>query len=274
MKIKLIALDLDGTLLNNKKQLSKQNLEAMTACIERGIYVVPATGRTVEGIPEAFKGLPGVRYAITLNGGSVIDIETKQIIAERKLDNQKTLELLDIISEYHVMYDVYIDGRGISEERFYYHLDEFGVSPELQELVKTTRRVKPSIKEHVRETGVPVEKINLYFNNLEDRKRLREVLIQDPNIIVTSSLENNLEINALGATKGQGLLRLASHLGVGIDETMACGDGENDVTMIQTAGIGVAMANGDEELKAIADFVTASNEEDGVAQAIRRFALI
>lgn len=273
MNIKLIALDLDGTLLDGKKNLSKKNLEALTECIARGIHIVPATGRTLEGIPKEFKELPGVRYAITLNGGIVIDNETKRVIDERKLDYQKTLELLDIVSEYHVMYDVYIDGMGISEERFYNHLDEYGISPEIQKLVKATRRVKPSIKEYVRECGVPIEKINLYFDNLHDREELREILSRHNDVIITSSIENNLEINALGATKGEGLFRLTSYLNIGIDETMACGDGENDLTMIQTAGMGVAMANGEESLRAIADYVTASNEEDGVAQAIWRFAL-
>lgn len=273
MGIKLVALDLDGTLLDSKKHLSARNRRALEACVEKGIYVVPATGRTVLGIPEELKAMPGIRYAITLNGGVLIDMAKNRVIDERKLDCQATLEILEVVSGFHVMYDAYIEGMGISESRFYDHLDEYNIPEEIQKLVRITRTVVPNIEDHIRQSDVPVEKINLYCSSLKDRETIRTLLAERNDIIISSSLENNLEINALGATKGQGIRRLADHLGLGIEETMACGDGENDLTMIQMAGIGVAMANGEEALKTLADYVTATNDEDGVAQAIERFAL-
>lgn len=273
MGIKLVALDLDGTLLDSKKHLSVRNRRALEACVEKGIYVVPATGRTVLGIPEELKAMPGIRYAITLNGGVLIDMAKNRVIDERKLDCQATLEILEVVSGFHVMYDAYIEGLGISESRFYDHLDEYNIPEEIQKLVRITRTVVPNIEDHIRQSDVPVEKINLYCSSLKDRETIRTLLAERNDIIISSSLENNLEINALGATKGQGIRRLADHLGLGIEETMACGDGENDLTMIQMAGIGVAMANGEEALKTLADYVTATNDEDGVAQAIERFAL-
>lgn len=274
MSIKLVALDLDGTLLNGKSQLSSRNKKALEECIKKGIFVVPATGRTILGIPEELKQMPGVRYAITLNGGVLYDLKESCALDERKLDYQSTLDILDVVSEYHVMYDAYIEGMGISESRFYDYLGEYNISPEIQKLVKLTRRVVPDIKEHIRQRAVPVEKINLYFSNLADRETIRERLSERNDIVISSSFENNLEINAVGGTKGEGLRRLAKCLGLQIEETMACGDGENDLSMIQTAGIGVAMANGREALKELADYVTATNDEDGVAQAIERFALL
>lgn len=92
-------------------------------------------------------------------------------------------------------------------------------------------------------------------------------------MIVSSSLDNNLEINAPGATKGEAILRLAGHLGLCREQTMGFGDGENDMTMIRTAGIGVAMGNAVEALKAEADYVTVTNDEDGVADAIEKLVL-
>lgn len=273
MGIKLVALDLDGTLLDSKKHLSARNRRALEECVEKGIYVVPATGRTVLGIPEELKAMPGIRYAITLNGGVLIDMAKNRVIDERKLDCQAALEILEVVSGFHVMYDAYIEGMGISESRFYDHLDEYNIPEEIQKLVRITRMVVPNIEDHIRQSDVPVEKINLYCSSLKDRETIRTLLAERNDIIISSSLENNLEINALGATKGQGIRRLADHLGLGIEETMACGDGENDLTMIQMAGIGVAMANGEEALKTLADYVTATNDEDGVAQAIERFAL-
>lgn len=273
MNIKLVALDLDGTLLDSRKNLSARNLQTLKACISKGIYVVPATGRTIMGIPEELKQLPGIRYAITLNGGVLMDLKENRSVDERKLDYGAALEILDVVRNFHVMYDAYIDGIGISESRFYDHMDEYCIPEVIQNLVRLTRNVVPNIEDYIRRSAVPVEKINLYCSSLDDRKTIRELLSDRKDIIITSSLENNLEINALGATKGEGLSRLAEHLGLKIEETMACGDGENDLTMIQTAGIGVAMANGEEELKKLADYITAANDEDGVAMAIEKFAL-
>lgn len=273
MNIKLIAFDLDGTLLDSKKNVSARNIKALAECVNRGVHLVPATGRTFVGIPEEVKSLPGIRYAITLNGGVVLDMKESTAIYERKLSNSLALEILDIVSEYHAMYDAFIDGMGISEPRFYDHLDDYHIPKEIQKLVRITRSVVPEIKAYVRECASPVEKINLYFDNLRESETVRCNLDSRTDVIVSSSVENNLEINVAGATKGEGLMCLASHLGLTREETMACGDGENDFNMIQMAGVGVAMENGHEKLKLLANYVTESNDKDGVAKAIERFIL-
>ncbi len=273
MNIKLIALDLDGTLLNSKKEISQRNFQVLNRCCQNGIWVVPCTGRSVSGIPQEMIGIPGVRYAITTNGAVIVDMTQKKIIGTCLLPCEQALELLRFVDSYDVMYDPYINGRGITEARFYENLTEYGLSLELQELVRRTRDVHPNILEFVENNGKPVEKINLYFSNMEERAKLRAELEKRADILVTSSLPNNLEINAHGATKGAALLRLASHLGLESGQTMAFGDGENDFSMIQAAGIGVAMKNGREELIAAADYITDTNDEDGVAAAIDKFVL-
>lgn len=273
MNIKLIALDLDGTLLNSKKQLSEGNRIAISSCIQKGILIVPCTGRTVLGIPEVVKRIPGVRYAITTNGAVIEDMEENKLIDSRLLSNELAMELLRLIDSYPVMYDPYIDRRGVSEPRFFEHLSEYGLRPEIQTLIRQTRDVYPNIIEFVEKSQKSVEKINLFFRDMEERYRLRAVLEKREDILVTSSMELNLEINAVGATKGNGILRLASHLGLKKEETMAVGDGENDFSMIQEAGLGVAMKNGKKELLDMADYITDTNDEDGVAVAINRFAL-
>lgn len=271
MDIRLIALDLDGTLLNSKKNLSDANRQTLSLCAQKGIAVVPCTGRTVSGIPAEVKAIPGVRYAITTNGAVIEDMEEKKAIDARMLSWELALELLRFVDSYHVMYDPYIDRRGITEPRFFEHLPEYCLSPELQEMVRQTRDLYPNIIEFVETSHKPVEKINLFFPDMEERAKLRAELEKRDDILVTSSIYNNLEINDPGATKGAALLRLASHLGIKKEQTMAIGDGENDFSMIRKAGIGVAMGNGQEELLAAADYVTCTNDEDGVAAAINRF---
>ncbi|MFT4007061.1 MAG: Cof-type HAD-IIB family hydrolase [Lacrimispora sp.] len=270
MNIKLIAVDLDGTLLDSKKRLSGTNRQALVLCAQKGIWIVPCTGRTVSGIPEEIKTIPGVRYAITTNGAVIEDMEEKKVIDTRMLSRELALELLRFVDQYRVMYDPYIDRRGITEPRFFEHLPEYGLTQELQEMVRQTRDVYPDIIEFVEKNNKPVEKINLFFSDMEERARLRAELEKRTDILVTSSLPNNLEINSPDATKGDALARLAAHLGLKREETMAFGDGENDFSIIQEAGIGVAMKNGKEELLAAADYITDTNDEDGVASAIHR----
>lgn len=271
--IRLIALDLDGTLLDDSKKLPVENEQALKECIAKGIYIVPATGRTVYGIPEVVRNIPGVRYAITINGGKVIDMEEDKVISSCLLTKKKTLEIMEIAEDSPAMYDAYVEGKGISEERFMNHMDDYGVTPGMQELFRKTRICYPSIMGHIRDLDVPVEKVNMVFKTQADKSSMRERLKAIEGILVSSSMPNNLEINAAGATKGDGILRLAEYLGLSREQTMAFGDGENDITMIEKAGLGIVMENGAPFLKERADYITLTNENAGVAAGIRRFAL-
>lgn len=273
MSIRLIALDLDGTLLDSHKKLTERNRKALETCIARGIHIVPCTGRTVKGIPEEVTSIPGVRYAITVNGGMIEDMQTGRVLDSHRLNKETALDVIGLVTDRHVMYDAYIDGIGISEDRFYNHLEEYRICPEIQKLIKVTRRPVPNIIEYVKQWGGEIDKVNFFFSDMEERAEIRDILRKRSDILVSSSQVNNLEINALGAAKGEALLRLAAILGVKPEETMACGDGDNDLSMIRMAGIGVAMANGEAELRELADHVTASNDESGVAQAIEALVL-
>lgn len=150
------------------------------------------------------------------------------------------------------------------------HMDEFGLSPEMQKLIRDTREVVPSVMEYVKTTGAEAEKVNIFMADLEEREVLRKELMAIPELSISSSMYNNLEVNAKGADKGSALLWLADYLGIDREETMSFGDGENDIPMIQAAGIGVAMENALDTVKAAADMITLKNDEDGVAAAIRK----
>ena len=272
-EIKLIALDLDGTLLNEKKEIPPENEKALRECAARGIQIVPATGRTVYGIPDTIRDIPGVRYAIIINGGKVVDMQEDREISSCLLSKEKTVEIMEIAERFPIMYDAYVEGRGVSEERFLDHMDDYGISPGIQELVKRTRDRYPNIIGHIKELETSVEKVTMFFKTPQDKRNVREALKGVKDIIVSSSLPNNLEVNAAGATKGGGLLRLAEYLGISAAQTMAFGDGENDITMIESAGCGVVMENGAPFLKEKADYITLSNEEAGVAAAIKKLVL-
>lgn len=272
-KIKLIALDLDGTLLNSQKRLSQRNENALKECIRRGVEIVPCTGRIWKGIPYFIREFPGVRYAITVNGAAIVDIQKKEELDQRKLSGIQALEILELAKSFNTMYDAYIEGQGYGEKRFMENMDYYDIPPVIQTMIRDTRITVDDVIEKVKEFDRPVEKINYFFNDLGERAHAREALMARGDVIISSSFPFNLEINAVGATKGEGILRLAARLGLKPEETMGFGDGENDLSMMEQAGFGVAMENGEEIVKQAADYVTDTNDADGVAQAIEKFVL-
>lgn len=273
MSTKLIALDLDGTLLDSQKRLPERNKKALEACISRGIYVVPCTGRTAIGIPEIIKEISGIRYAITVNGGMLVDMQKNKILDEKLLSPQIVVEIYDMIEEYHVMCDAYIQGDGFSERYCFEHMDEYAVPDLVQELVRKTRTPKDNMKEYIRKRNCMVDKLNMFFDDSQERLQVRRRLEDRGDLLVSSSFSFNLEINGLGASKGEGILRMAQILGVKPEETMAFGDGENDISMMESAGIGIAMDNGEEATKEKADYIAPSNDDAGVGKMLEKLVL-
>ncbi len=273
MDIRLIATDLDGTLLDEEKKVPEENMAMLRKCAEHGIEIVPATGRTVKGIPETLKTLPGVRYVIATNGAVVADLEEDRILDTCRLPVETAVKIMELARDSHddIMYDAYIEGNGYTRQEFMDNIRRYVKTEGMVALVMRTRKAVPDSIAYVKEQGKPVDKINLYFADMDARARMRETLKGIKGILVSSSIPNNLEINAEGADKGSALLRLVGLLHIKREETMAFGDGENDISMIAMAGIGVAMENGVDQVRAAADHVTGTNEEAGVAAAIRKF---
>lgn len=275
MTIKLIATDLDGTFVDDRKQLIAENVQAFKECAEQGIQIVPTTGRTIVGIPEEIRNLPGVRYVITSNGATIADLQSGEIISSCLMNAETVLRIMELArdSEDDIMYDAYVDGVGYTKQEFWDNLLHYVPNPAVLDLVRKTRKPVLDSIEHIRSLGADIEKINLFFVTEDARVRMRSVLADISEVIVSSSLPNNLEINAAGADKGGALFRLAKLLGIRQEEIMAFGDGENDISMLRMAGFGVAMENAEEHVKAVANHITVTNNEAGVAVALRKFVL-
>lgn len=275
MDIKMIAMDLDGTLLTTDKKLESRTRQALFQAAERGILIIPATGRSLTGLAPEVRALPFIRYVITGNGAAVWDLERQELVVRRAFSTEKALELWDFISGYHTMQDACVDGRARMEPEYYDRVGEFMQDEPRCLLIRSTRTPTKGLRELVADEKTVVEKFNLFFreDGEEQRQQAREDLRRLGGLSVTSSLGNNLEINHIDATKGKGLLALASYLGVSMGQVMAFGDGENDISMLQAAGMGVAMGNAPEEVKAAANLVTLDNDEEGVAYSIEKYVL-
>lgn len=273
MSIRLIALDLDGTLLNSSKEITDYTIEVLHKAVARKIHIVPSTGRSRSGIPEAIASLPFVHYALTLNGALVVNLKTEEIIYESVYTREEGLYLWNFIQKYDAIPDCAVDGELYMEQQAVQRLPNYVDSPERIAIMKQTRKETENIREMLLQDGAMSAKMNLLFSDMKERMRARRELEKLSFVDVSSSLDKNLELNHKGGNKGNGLKALASHLNIKMNEVMALGDGDNDITMIKEAGLGIAMANAVPELKNIADALTDSNDDDGVARAIERWAL-
>ena len=269
--IRLIAFDLDGTLLTTDKVLTPENEAALRAAAEAGTILVPATGRFYGGMPEALRALPYIRYAITINGALVYDAAEDRAVFRAEIPWRRAVELMTYLDTLPVIYDCYMDNWGWMTRAHYDQAERYAPHRHSLEMLKTLRTPVPELKAHLEQVGHDVQKIMMFFRDPALRiASLRELAERFPDLAVSSSIPRNLEINSLEAQKGPALLRLAARLGIAPEQTMAFGDDLNDVSMLRAAGIGVAMGNACPEAKAAAALVTASCDENGVAQALDR----
>ena len=270
--IKLIALDLDGTLLDSGKRLSARNRAALEAAAAKGVHVVPTTGRFFGMMPEAIHALPFVRYAITVNGAQVYDRETDTALARAEIPVATAIAAMEVLDGFDCIYDCYQENWGWMTDAMQRKAADYAPDAHYLKMIREFRRPVPELKAHLAAKGADVQKVMLFARDAADLPAIRDALAaRFPELVLTRSTPNNVEINHALAHKGEALRRLADRLGFGLACCMAFGDGLNDLTMVRDAGFGVAMSNAAPEVLAAAKHVTLSNDDDGVAAAIEKY---
>jgi hypothetical protein len=288
----MVALDLDGTVLNSKSEISPRTVAAISAAIQKGVVVLPATGRGLCGLPFQFASIPGVRYAVTTNGASVWDMGADPVgaIYSRYADpmghsvSQPTRlmsstlpadiarTVFDALSPYTGCLQLFTDGYSVRSEAAAIwsreHMQK-SFSTELRQKLDARFVVVPDIAAYFEQHTDCVEKFCLFFESMEDKKLAWDALNQIAGIEVVQGAPDNLEVTAAGVDKGEALLALGANLGIAREDILAVGDSENDFAMLQKAGIAAVMANGMPHIKEIADIVTKNdNNHDGVAELL------
>ncbi len=267
--IRVIALDLDGTLLDSDKKLSRANYDALKAAAEAGIEIVPATGRLYNGMPAVIRELPYIRYAITINGAQVLDVQSGETICACEISNKDALDLCAYLSTLPVLYDCYWDGKAFAGRKLYENADQYISDYHSLKMMKDLRRPVEDFEAFLSEGSKAPQKMQVFTKDQALRSELMTAIAKRfPQFAVTTSLPENIEINNAEVDKGKALLDLAARLGFDRTQTMAFGDGLNDITLLKAAGTGVAMGNAHPDVKKIADRVTADCDHDGVALVI------
>lgn len=271
-RIRLIALDMDGTTFNSRKEITNRTRRTIAEAVERGIQVFPATGRPKSYLPQEIMSIPGVHYASTSNGASIIDMNKEEPLYEDLIPAERMPDIIRRIKDLPVIIELFYKGACYCDR---------STLPVIEQILQERPSVQNGQAPEIYEDGIfdrllqdpfPVEKVHLIFSDLKIRKEIMDFYQKENILDVTSAFAENLELTSKTATKSNALLRLAGILGISQEETMAIGDSFNDLDMLVAAGTSVAMGNAEPEIKETADLITKTNDEDGVAWAIEKYA--
>lgn len=265
---KLIALDMDGTLLTTDKKVSERTKSAIKAAEEKGVKIVLASGRPLIGLNRYLEELELTKdedYVLSFNGGLVQNTNTEEIVSKVSLKGSDLKYIYEISRELNINIHAFSAKDGL-------------ITPKNSEYTEHEAKIN----------GIDINIKD--FNEVDDDEDIIKVMMIDPQEILDPAIERLpeevykkysvfksapffLEFTHKEVDKGLGLKRLGEHLGIKKEEIIACGDACNDLSMVKYAGLGVAMDNAVPEVKEVADYITASNNDDGIAKVIEKFIL-
>lgn len=276
MSIRVILLDMDGTLLGNSQvAVSMRNMEALSRAMRKGVAVVPCTGRVFDMMPPQLLTMEGLRYYITSHGAAVYDRLEKKNIYEDTIPVKESAELMEMLEGRGLYNEIAAQNTIFLEKSI---ADTLSAQPvPIHHVWYMSDRCYTAVEkpsEYFREHGVRVEKMNLYGIPQELQKPIYDAVTAAGFIGHTRpGAGSNLEFSHAGLDKIKAVEAVLARLGVGFEEVMAMGDSSSDVAILQRSALGVAMGNAPEKIKACANDVTALNTEDGVALALEKYVL-
>lgn len=269
MKIQCIALDLDHTTLNSQGHLSELTRQAIETALARGVRIVVASGRALRSLPAEILEFPDIRYAVTSNGAAVCDLRTGECLKQYKLTEQSVEEIVRLTDGASLAREAFIDGTPYAQAD--YVEDPMRYGTQSVEYIRSTREPVPQFREFLLGNRARLDCIDLVVQDAKLKRNLWQLLEETvPDIYITSSVPQLLEISYRECGKHTGVQFLLKLLGLPREALAAFGDGDNDAQMLSFAGIGIAVANASDACRAAADRIARSNDEDGVAHEIFR----
>ncbi len=276
MSIKLIVTDLDGTFLNsNHVTIPQENIEAFKKAHDMGVKVAIASGRTKILTDYLVEQLPFIDYLITSNGACVYDLKTNKEVCSTLMSNAQSVEIFNILDEYDLLYEIYFNGDCYMNSKSYSMFNEKNVAPHIFALLKDFIKEVPDLSALLGNQGM--EKLNILSLSAKQREEIEEKVSRLGEFSYASSFpkdeckDGNLEITHINSNKGYAVKCLAESLGLESQNVMCFGDGENDCTMLEFADYSFAMANGSDYAKNSAKYVADTNDNGGVAKAIKQY---
>ncbi|MFZ7132352.1 MAG: Cof-type HAD-IIB family hydrolase [Eubacteriales bacterium] len=264
---KLIAIDIDGTMISMEKPyITDRVKKAIYKAKEMGVHVILISGRNYNSMTRFLDELEIKDYGITINGCVVMNIATGEKIFETYLDQEVAKGLTEIFIRERVPYTVFAD-------LYTYAPKEFESNSTIQYLMleKDNVRLYEDTEQFL--ANIRTNKYMIMADEKKSKSIVEEVKKKYPGVYVECGAKGHIEIYPIGTNKGLALTKLASQLKINMRNVMAIGDGENDISMLKVAGLGIAMGNAVTNVKSHANYVTKTVDEDGVAYAIEKFIL-
>ncbi|MFK3936352.1 HAD family hydrolase [Alkalihalobacillus sp. NPDC078783] len=284
--IQLIATDMDGTLLNDQKKVSPENIKAIKAAQEKGIEVIVATGRSKEEAQEPLDEAGLTCPIISINGAETWDA-SGNVADVKPLPFEEAVSAMKLLREHAIYFELYLQSGTYSESKE----QALDVIVQLMETIKgavgtqiemqrmANKRIQngsisfvDQFESVLTNSSDAILKLLAFSTNLVILDQVEEQLKENPYLAVTASARGNLEINAIDAQKGIALQAYAKQAGIPMESVMALGDNLNDLSMMKVAGYPVAMGNAAYEVKQLCTYQTETNDEHGVASAIYTYA--
>jgi len=270
--IKLLAFDLDGTALNSNKEMTARTGEAIARAISSGIIAIPCTGREIDRVPVDVLTIPGIKYLIVNNGSQVYSLPERKVIYSRTIERETALSTLEVCRGFETLVFGSVGTAGVvdCEGIIWQNESAKKIAPDFLEILCIPT---VDLMDFLSKGEDILYKFDLIVFDSDEHRRIWDSLSVRSDVFLTSSAEHNIEIMPPGSCKGNALKHVCSVLGVALEHVMAVGDNYNDKEMLAEAGCSVAMGNSVPALLELADSVTASCDEDGLAIAIESMLL-
>lgn len=276
MKYKLICTDMDGTLLNGNHEISRESIEVIKKAHDKGVKIAVCTGR-LHSSAFYFANLLGINApVISSNGAFIREKDRDKVIYKKTIDKNSLKEILKVCKEYSLIPYFHTPNRVMGEKEMHsakIYMDFNKHLPKEEkihiDIIKEDQwdEIFEKYKDEI------VKAIVIEDKNSKALKCAKDKLKKVEQLEVVSSMSNNFEIMNREVSKGRAVETLAKYYNISKDEIICIGDNENDISMIKYAGLGIAMENGCDEIKKVAQYITDTNINDGVAKVIEKFIL-
>lgn len=266
---KLLALDMDGTILTSQKTVSPATVKAINNLIKQGTAVTLCTGRGVAELKDYTDEFAAIPYGILNSGGCVYDFTKSQSIYRNLLDDGALIECIRAAREVKAMPYLLAEDASIAQAEDMRDVSVFQMRI-YQSLYDRVATVVPDMETYVREHPGKSLKLCIFHRDPGTREQTRRA-VEHLGMELADAEATSLEISPRGVTKGLGLQILCSYLGISIEESVAVGDADNDIDVLNTAGLSVAMGNANKKVKDLCDVIVADNDHDGIVEVIDRF---
>ena len=265
----LIALDMDGTVLNSRKEIAPGTREAIRTTLRAGKEVVFCTGRALVEMERFLRIFPDMHYLIAESGAYVYDLQAHTLLFHARISDEDLEKIFKVIGDRDIMPVAFSDGRYLANKSQIYRLAHYEMEAYAQESPKIATGVE-NLRALVLEQHRPVEKLNLFHTSVWERTRTQELLDElQPEAVRILSETSSLECSPPGIDKGTALARLSESTGILRERMIMVGDADNDLSALHYAGMAVAMGNANAHVKEISSLIVGDNDHDGCAEAIR-----